>query len=134
MTGLRYIWLLLFLAPGTCLFGQETDIQFSGNFPDVPFLEFVEEVEQVRIALNLNKDNFYLFGQSWGGILAMEYALKYQENLKGLIISNMVPSIPDYMEYSDTVLAPKMDPTVLAEIMTFENAEDSSTLSKRLKY
>ena len=37
MTVLRYIWLLLFLAPGTYLFGQETDIQFSGNFPDVPF-------------------------------------------------------------------------------------------------
>lgn len=85
---------------------------------------FVEEVEQVRKALNLDKENFYLFGQSWGGILAMEYALKYQENLKGLIISNMVPSIPDYMKYSDTVLAPKMDPEVLAEIMTFENAED----------
>lgn len=85
---------------------------------------FVEEVEQVRIALNLNKDNFYLFGQSWGGILAMEYALKYQENLKGLIISNMVPSIPDYMEYSDNVLAPKMDPKILAEIMIFEKAED----------
>ncbi len=85
---------------------------------------FVEEVEQVRQALGLDKDNFYLFGQSWGGILAMEYALKYQENLKGLIISNMVPSIPDYMEYSDNVLAPKMDPEVLAEIMTYENAED----------
>jgi proline iminopeptidase len=85
---------------------------------------FVEEVEQVRIALGLDKDNFFLFGQSWGGILAMEYALKYQENLKGLIISNMVPSIPDYMKYSDTVLAPKMDPVVLEEIMTFEKAED----------
>jgi proline iminopeptidase len=56
---------------------------------------FVEEVEQVRKALGLNKDNFYLLGNSWGGILAMEYALKYQENLKGLIISNMIPSIPD---------------------------------------
>ncbi len=85
---------------------------------------FVEEVEQVRKALDLNKDNFYLFGQSWGGILAMEYALKYQENLKGLIISNMVPSIPDYMDYSDNILAPKMDPEVLAEIMAYENAED----------
>ncbi|RMA64681.1 proline iminopeptidase-family hydrolase [Ulvibacter antarcticus] len=85
---------------------------------------FVEEVEQVRLALGLDKDNFYLFGQSWGGILAMEYALKYQEHLKGLIISNMVPSIPDYMEYSDTVLAPKMDPEVLKEIMVYENAED----------
>ena len=47
---------------------------------------FVEEAEQVRKALNLDKDNFYLLGQSWGGILAMEYALKYQDNLKGLII------------------------------------------------
>jgi proline iminopeptidase len=49
---------------------------------------FVEEVEQVRKALGLSKDNFYLLGNSWGGILAMEYALKYQDNLKGLIICN----------------------------------------------
>lgn len=47
---------------------------------------FVEEVEQVRKALNLDKDNFYLLGHSWGGILAAQYALKYQEHLKGLII------------------------------------------------
>ncbi len=87
---------------------------------------FVEEVEQVRKALGLNKDNFYLFGQSWGGILAAEYALKYQNNLKGLIISNMVPSIPDYMAYSDNVLAPQLDPKVLEEIMSYENAEDYS--------
>ncbi len=85
---------------------------------------FVEEVEQVRKALGLNNDNFYLFGQSWGGILAMEYALKYQENLKGLIVSNMVPSIPDYMEYNEEVLAPQLDSTVLAKIMKYEAAED----------
>lgn len=36
---------------------------------------FLEEVEQVRQALGLTKDDFYLFGQSWGGILATEYAL-----------------------------------------------------------
>lgn len=35
---------------------------------------FVEEVEQVRQATGLNKDNFYLLGHSWSGILAMEYA------------------------------------------------------------
>ncbi|MGB1307811.1 MAG: proline iminopeptidase-family hydrolase [Oceanihabitans sp.] len=87
---------------------------------------FVEEVEQVRIALGLNKDNFYLYGQSWGGILGMQYALKYQENLKGLIISNMVASIPEYQKYSDEVLAPKLDPEVLKEIMSFENMEDYS--------
>ena len=55
---------------------------------------FVEEVEQVRKALKLDNTNFYLMGQSWGGILAMEYALKYQKNLKGLIIANMMASAP----------------------------------------
>ncbi len=91
---------------------------------DLP--RFVEEVEQVRKALSLNNDNFYLLGQSWGGILAMEYAHKYQSNLKGLVIANMMSSIDDYQIYSDSVLAPKMDSVVLAEIMTYENAEDYS--------
>ena len=85
---------------------------------------FVEEVEQVRQALDLDKDNFYLYGQSWGGILGLQYALKYQEHLKGLIISNMVPSLPEYQIYSSEVLAPMMDPTVLAEIQALEVAED----------
>src|SRR6476469_2035086 len=66
---------------------------------------YVEEVEQVRQALNLTKDNFYLLGHSWGGILAAEYAFKYQQNLKGLIISNMMKSCPDSGRYADEVLA-----------------------------
>jgi|TARA_B110000967_G_scaffold176658_1_gene190240 proline iminopeptidase len=85
---------------------------------------FVEEVEQVRKALNLNKDNFYLLGQSWGGILAMEYALKYQDNLKGLIISNMMASAPEYTKYANEVLGPQMDPEVLKEIMAMEANND----------
>jgi proline iminopeptidase len=81
---------------------------------------FVDEVEQVRKALNLDKNNFYVLGQSWGGILALEYALKYQDNIKGLIISNMVPSIPDYVKYANDVLAKDMDPKVVAEIKDLE--------------
>ncbi len=57
---------------------------------------FCEEVEEVRQALGL--ENFYLYGQSWGGLLAMEYALKYQKHLKGLIISNMTASVPCYVD------------------------------------
>src|SRR5437763_1882771 len=60
---------------------------------------FVDEVEQVRQALHLDKDNFYLLGHSWGGILALEYALKHQDHLKRLIISNMMSSCPDYGKY-----------------------------------
>ena len=85
---------------------------------------FVDEVESVRVALNLDASNFYLLGHSWGGILATEYALKYQKNLKGLIISNMMPSIPDYVKYANEVLGPKLPAEVLAQIRAFEAKGD----------
>lgn len=85
---------------------------------------YVEEVEQVRTALNLDKDNFYLLGHSWGGILAMQYALKYQQNLKGLMISNMMSSIPAYGKYADEVLAKQMNPEVLKKIRAIETKGD----------
>ena len=81
---------------------------------------FVEEVEQVRVALGLDKDNFYLLGHSWGGILAAEYALKYGSHLKGLIISNIMMSIPDYNRYANEVLAKQMPPEVVAEVKAIE--------------
>jgi proline iminopeptidase len=94
--------------------------------PDEPDLwelpRFVEEVEQVRLALGLNNSSFYLLGQSWGGILALEYALKYQAHLKGLVISNMMASIPAYNEYAEKVLMPGMDQAVLDEIKRMEAA------------
>jgi proline iminopeptidase len=85
---------------------------------------FVDELEQVRIALGLDVGNFFLLGHSWGGILALEYALNYQRHLKGLIISNMMASVPAYNEYAESVLMPSMDPTVLAEIKSLEEAKD----------
>jgi len=81
---------------------------------------YVDEVEQVRIALELDSSNFFLLGHSWGGILATEYALKYQKNLKGLIISNMVASIPEYIKYSNEVLGVQLDSSVLSEIKQLE--------------
>ena len=85
---------------------------------------FVEEVEQVRKAHHLTKDNFYILGHSWGGILAMQYALKYQDNIKGLIISNMMSSCPAYGKYAQEVLAPQFDPKVLDTIRQIEKAGD----------
>jgi proline iminopeptidase len=85
---------------------------------------FVEEVEQVRRALGLDRDNFYLLGHSWGGVLAIEYALRHQDHLKGLVISNMMASIPAYNAYAQTVLMPAMDQTALAEIKRLEADKD----------
>jgi proline-specific peptidase len=92
--------------------------------PDQPSLweldRFVDEVEQVRRALGLEQDSFVLYGQSWGGMLAMEYALTYQQHLRGLVISNMMASVPAYNEYAERVLMPRMDQAALAEIKQFE--------------
>ncbi|MBL0334055.1 MAG: proline iminopeptidase-family hydrolase [Chitinophagaceae bacterium] len=87
---------------------------------------FVEEVEQVRKAIGADSGNFYILGNSWGGILAMEYALKYQANLKGLLVSNMMASCPDYGKYAQEVLAKQMDPVVLREIKALEAAGEFS--------
>jgi proline iminopeptidase len=97
---------------------------FRSDQPDDPSLwdlpRFVDEVEQVRAALSLDSSNFVLLGQSWGGLLAMEYAVHHQEHLKGLVISNMMSSAPLYNAYANDVLMPQMDQTVLAEIKRFE--------------
>ncbi|HEU0110036.1 MAG TPA: proline iminopeptidase-family hydrolase [Flavisolibacter sp.] len=87
---------------------------------------FVEEVEQVRKAIGADNSNFYLLGNSWGGILAMEYALKYQQHLNGLIVSNMMASAPEYGKYADEVLSKQMNPEVLAEVREIEKNKDYS--------
>jgi proline iminopeptidase len=81
---------------------------------------FVDEVEQVRQALRLDRSNFVLLGQSWGGLLALEYAVFHQQQLKGLVISNMMSSSRLYNAYARDVLMPAMDQAVLAEIKRFE--------------
>jgi proline iminopeptidase len=94
--------------------------------PDEPSLweldRFVDEVEQVRQALGLDRDNFVLYGQSWGGILGLEYALAHQQHLRGLVISNMMASVPAYNAYAEQVLMPEMDQAALAEIKALEAA------------
>ena len=94
--------------------------------PDDPDLweipRFVDEVEQVRQALGLDRDNFYLLGHSWGGMLAIEYALEHQRHLKALVISNMMSSGPAYNAYAERELMPAMDQEALAEIKRLEAA------------
>ena len=96
--------------------------------PDAPDLweidRFVDEVEQVRAALSLDDTNFFLLGHSWGGVLAIEYALRYGHQLKGLVISNMMSSGPAYNEYAERVLMPAMDQAALAEIKDLEARGD----------
>jgi len=98
---------------------------FRSDQPEEPTLwdlaRFVDEVDQVRQALGLDRDNFVLLGQSWGGLLAMEYAVHHQAHLKGLVISNMMSSARLYNAYAADVLMPAMDQPALAEIKRLES-------------
>jgi proline iminopeptidase len=101
--------------------------QLGSGFSDQPndddlwtIPRFVSEVDQVRQAIGGTKDNFCLLGHSWGGMLAMEYALTHQDQMKCLVISNMMASIPAYNKYAQEALEPKMDQAVLKRILDME--------------
>ena len=81
---------------------------------------FVDEVDQVRQAIGADGSDFCLLGHSWGGILAIEYALAHPDKVKCVVISNMMASIPAYNRYADSVLKPQMDPKKLARVEKLE--------------
>ena len=60
------------------------------DWPDDPSLwqvqRFIDEVETVRTALDLGVVSLY--GQSWGGMLALAYTLQYPANVEALVLSN----------------------------------------------
>jgi L-proline amide hydrolase len=57
---------------------------------------FVDEVGAVRDALGLER--IHLFGHSWGGMLAMAYALTQPTGLASLVVGHSPASIPQWVE------------------------------------
>ena len=53
---------------------------------------YVEEVEMVRTALDLGR--VHLLGHSWGGWLAIDYALHHGDTLKTLLLEDTVADMP----------------------------------------
>lgn len=64
---------------------------------------FVDEVGVVREALGLER--IHLLGQSWGGMLAMEYALTRPSGLHSLILADSLSSIPLWVAEADRLRA-----------------------------
>jgi proline iminopeptidase len=96
----------------------------NSDVPDDPSLwtmeRYVEEVEEVRRGLGL--DNFVLFGHSWGGMLAIDYALKYQSHLRGLVISNMAGGIQAFKKRTAALRLQLLTPADYQTMITLENA------------
>jgi proline iminopeptidase len=65
--------------------------------------EFVDDIESLRDSLNL--DSIHLMAHSWGGLLAMKYALKYPSNLQSLILLNSMPASSELWQKEEQILA-----------------------------
>jgi L-proline amide hydrolase len=80
---------------------------------------FVEELDVVRRELGL--DRIHLFGNSWGGMLAMEYVLTRPRGLESLILASSPASIPQWVEETGKLRA-KLPPDVQAVLDRHEAA------------
>jgi proline iminopeptidase len=96
--------------------------------PDDPSLwtlaRYTAEVEEVRRGLGLEK--FVLYGHSWGGLLAIEYALHYQQHLGGLVISNMTAGIQSYLKRT-AFIKNQIAPNTLARLTALEAKHESNS-------
>ncbi|CAH0226068.1 L-amino acid amidase [Microbacterium oxydans] len=77
----------------------------SSHSPDAPssswtVSRFLDELDQLLDELGI-RENHVLFGQSWGGMLAAEHAVRRPPGLKGLIIANSPASMPLWMQAAE---------------------------------
>jgi proline iminopeptidase len=79
----------------------------------------VAEMDAVIKALGLNR--FHIFGNSWGGMLAQEYALDVTSDAVSLVISNSIASIPEFANMVAR-LKSELDPATQAAIDRHEAA------------
>lgn len=54
---------------------------------------FLDELDQLLQVLDIS-DNYVIFGQSWGGMLAAEHAVRRPAGLRGLVLANSPASMP----------------------------------------
>lgn len=95
--------------------------------PDDPSLcqvsRFADEVGTIRQELGL--DRVHILGQSWGGMLAIEYALRQPQGLVSLILANTTSSIPLWVAEANRLRA-ELPPEVNATLLRHEEAGTTS--------
>jgi proline iminopeptidase len=98
--------------------------------------QFVEDLEGLRKGLGIEKMN--LLGHSWGGLLSMEYAIKYPQHMKSLVLVSSMGATSDCM---DPFVKTRIERTThedsvsLAALQTSPgfSARDPETMSKYMR-
>lgn len=93
------------------------------DHPDDPALcyvaRFADELETIRGELGLER--VHILGQSWGGMLAQEYALRQPAGLVSLVLANTTSSIPLWVAEANR-LRELLPPEVNATLLRHEEA------------
>ncbi|MEJ2086168.1 MAG: alpha/beta fold hydrolase, partial [Acidobacteriota bacterium] len=93
---------------------------------------FIQDIEGIRTAFGIEKMN--LFGHSWGGMLAMHYALRYPENLKSLILASTAASFSSFGDMRKAIVEARSpaDSAALREIADSEafQQRDAETVER----
>ena len=84
----------------------------------------VAEMDAVVAGLGLNR--FHIFGNSWGGMMAQQYALDVTSQAVSLTISNSIASIPQFSEMVAR-LKTELDPATQSAIERHEAAGTTYT-------
>ena len=82
---------------------------------------FVDNLEQVRLALGL--DELYLYGHSWGTMLAADYYLKYPDHVKALILASPALSAPQWAKDARSLIGSLPDSlqTAITEVSRLDH-------------
>ncbi|MCD9616651.1 alpha/beta fold hydrolase [Chryseobacterium gleum] len=96
--------------------------------------KMIQDIEELRLHLKLKK--VFLLAHSFGGIIAVNYAKKYPQHTKGMILANVTlhflndESVKEQIEYGNTLLQAKNRP-VPKDSLSSELSKISSTLRKK---
>ncbi len=82
---------------------------------------FVDDIEALREALGLGR--IHLMGHSWGGMLAMRYAVRYGDNLRSLVLLDSMAASAELWGAEEAALAERITPEVRAELDAFRQTE-----------
>lgn len=82
---------------------------------------FVEDIEALRLSLGL--DRITLMGHSWGGLLALNYAMRYGEHLQSLVLLDPMPPSTALWQQEESVLASRVSPADSAALAALRATE-----------
>lgn len=82
---------------------------------------FVDDIEALREELNLGK--IHLMAHSWGGMLAINYAIRYGDNLRSLILLDSMAASSELWQAEQAALGERITPEARSEMTAFRETE-----------